>query len=96
MATIGDIEWRIEQVEGFRVRIRHGRDGSDVRSDRGNLKQYGYKNALMRSKRVKEWRDGRFALTYPGFVVDVLTADGNVAHGRTLLCNVRETYLAKS
>jgi hypothetical protein len=42
VATIGQVEKRISDVEGFRVRILHGRDRRDVRSDRARLKQYGF------------------------------------------------------
>lgn len=93
MATIEQLERRISEVEGFRLRIRHGRDRRDVRSDKGNVRQYGYKRALKHSRNVKEWRNGRFARAYPGFVVDVLHADGRTAHGRTLLGKVRDGYL---
>jgi hypothetical protein len=94
MATIRQVERRILDIEGFKVRIRHGRDLRDVRSDKSNVKQYGFRRALKHSKSVKEWRDGRFALSYPGFVVDVLNAGGEVAHGGTLLGTVRDSYLA--
>lgn len=93
MATIKQVEKRIFDVEGFKVRIRHGRDSRDVRSDKGSVKQYGYRRALKHSKRVTDWRDGRFARTYPGFGVDVLDAEGRAAHGRTLLGTVRDSYL---
>ncbi len=93
MATIKQVEARIAQVEGFSVRIRHGRDGRDVRSDKGDVKQYGFTRALKHSKSVKDWRDGRFVRSYPGFVVEVLHADGKVAHGRSLLSKVRDGYL---
>jgi hypothetical protein len=93
VATIKQVEQRIYDIEGFTVRIRHGRDGRDVRSDKARIKQYRFKRALKRSKNVKEWRDERFGADYPGFVVDVLFAHGDVAHGRTLLATVREDYL---
>ena len=93
MATIKQVEKRISEVEGFDVRIRHGRDKRDVRSDKGNVKQYGFKRALKHSKNVREWCDGRFATTYPGYAVDVLDSSGRKAHGRTLLATVRDSYL---
>ena len=93
MATIQQVERRILEVEGFAVRIRHGRDGRDVRSDKASINQYPYRRALKHSKNVKAWRDGRFAAAYPGFVVDVLDADGSVKHGRTSLSTVRDGYL---
>jgi hypothetical protein len=93
VATIKQVEARIAHVEGFNVRIRHGRDGRDVRSDKGNVKQYSFKRALKHSKSVKDWREGRFVRSYPGYAVEVLRADGSVAHGRSLLGNVRDGYL---
>lgn len=90
MATIKQVEARIADVEGFGVRIRHGRDGRDVRSDKSNVKQYGFKRALKHSKSVKDSRNGRFARSYPGYAVEVLHADGTVAHGRSLLSTVRD------
>lgn len=93
MATVEQLERRIFEVERFRIRIRHGRDRRDVRSDKGNVRQYGYKRALKRSKSVNQWRKERFAPAYPGFIVEVLDADEKVAHGLTLLGNVRDSYV---
>ena len=93
MATIEQVEQRVFEVEGFRIRIKHDRDGRDVRSDKAHVKQYPYRRALKHSLHVKAWRDGRFALAYPGYEVDVLDADDRVAHGGTLLGTVRDGYL---
>ena len=46
VATIRQVEQRIRDVEGFKVRIRYGRDSRDVRSDKGKVKQYTYRRAL--------------------------------------------------
>ncbi len=94
MATIKSVERRIAAIEGFGVTIRHGRDGRDVRSDKQGIPQYGYERAAKGRMSVKDWRDGRFAQTYPGFEVDVLNSDGRVAHGGTLLVTVRDSYLS--
>lgn len=93
MATVKQVERRIEKIEGFRVQILHGRDGRDVRSDKGGVPQYPFERALKGSNNVKAWRDHRFAQQYPGFDVEVLDASGRVAHGGTLLTTVRDTYL---
>ncbi len=93
MATVKQVERRIFEVEGFEVRIKHDRDGRDVRSDKAKVKQYPFKRALKHSLNVKTWRDGRFARAYPGYQVDVLDAHGRVAHGGTLLGTVRDGYL---
>jgi hypothetical protein len=93
VATIKQVENKIRRVEGFRVTIRHTRDGRDVRGDKTGVRQYNYERALKGAKNVREWRDGRFARTYPGFEVAVHRADGTVANGRTLLTTVRDGYL---
>ena len=49
------VEKRIYEIEGFNVRILHGRDGRDVRSDKANVKQYSFKRALKHSKSVAAW-----------------------------------------
>jgi len=94
MATIRAVERQIRRVEGFEVRILHGRDRRDVRGDKAGVHGYAYHRQIKGSKNVREWRDGRFAERYPGFEVEVLKADGTVAHGRMLLTKVRDSYLA--
>lgn len=93
MATVKQVERRIEKIEGFRVQILHGRDRRDVRSDKSGVTQYPYERALRGSNHVKAWRDHRFATHYPGFEVQVLDASGHVVHGGTKLTTVRDTYL---
>ena len=93
MATMKQVEHRIEKVEGFRVQILHGRDRRNVRSDKGGVTQYPYERALKGSNNVRAWRDHRFAKHYPGFEVQVLATSGHKVHGRTLLTTVRDTYL---
>jgi hypothetical protein len=89
MATVERVERQIAKVEGFNVRIRHGRDNRDVRGDKTGIPGYDYKRRLGGARNVKDWREGRFARRYPGYAVDVLKEDGTVAHGGTLLDNVR-------
>ena len=93
MATVKQVERRIEKIEGFRVQILHGRDRRDVRSDKSGVTQYPYERALKGSNHVKAWRDHRFAKHYPGFEVQVVDASGHVVHGGTLLTTVRDSYL---
>jgi hypothetical protein len=93
VATVKQVERRIEKIEGFRVQILHGRDRRDVRGDKSGVTQYPYERALKGSTHVKAWRDHRFAKHYPGFEVHVLDASGHVVHGGTLLTTVRDTYL---
>ena len=93
MATIKQVEKRIEMTEGFRVEILHGRDRRDVRGDKKGVAQYPYERMLKGSNNVRDWREGRFAMHYPGFEVRVLNSSGHTAHGGTLLTTVRDTYL---
>lgn len=90
VATIRSVESQIQRLEGFAVRIRHGRDGRDVRSDKAKIPGYDYQRQLDGAKTVRQWRDGRFRRRYPGFEVDVIRADGHVAHGGTLLATLRK------
>lgn len=76
MPTVRQVEARIEQVEGFRVRFLHP-DGRDVRGDHGNVPQYGYKRAAVGSSTVREWKDVRFAPNYSGWEVEVLDGGGD-------------------
>jgi hypothetical protein len=93
MATIKQVEARILKVEGFQVEVLHSRDGRNVRGDKQGIPQYTYERALKGSNNVRDWRENRFAKHYPGFEVQVLNWLGQVAHGRTLLTTVRDSYL---
>lgn len=75
----------IRAVEGFDVRVSTG-------SEVAVIEGYPYSRALAGTKNVKQWRDGRFGSTLPDLDVDVLNGDGTVAHGRSKLSTVRETY----
>jgi len=91
MATVRQVEARIERIEGFRVRLLHP-GGRDVRSDRANLPQYGYERAASGGVTVRRWKDVRFTPTYSGWDVEVLDSHGSPAHGRALLSTVRDSY----
>lgn len=92
MATVRAVENRIRKVEGFEVRILHP-DQRDVRGDRMGMPQYHYARAMKNSANVRAWKDGRFNLQFPGFLVEVLWSDGRHAHGNVLLGTVRDSYL---
>lgn len=92
MAKVRDVEKRIFQVEGFRVRFLHP-DGRDVRADRMNVPQYPYKRMMKNNANVTDWIQGRFNVRYPGFKVDVLMKGRVKANGRYHLGTVRDTYL---
>ena len=93
MATIRSVERQIYRVDGFRVRILHGRDRRDVRGDKEGVPGYTYERAMKGDANVTQWRRQRFARSYPGFNVEVLRPDGTTAHGATLLSTLRRGYL---
>lgn len=92
MATVGDIEQAISRVERFRVHLVDA-GGRNYRSDRplGNI-AYSYLNAAKGTSTVAEWRRTRFADLRCEGDVEVLFADGLIAHGNVLLANVRTSY----
>ena len=91
MATVEGVERAIRRVEGFPVAVRH-LDGRNVRGDRTNMPTYPYRRAMADTANVKDWREGRFRLRYPGFEVIVLNRDGSPVHGATLLGTIRAEY----
>jgi hypothetical protein len=91
MAKVGRVELRISQIEGFLVRIKH-LGGADVRSDREGMPAWPYERAAKDAWSVADWRRERFAVTYPGFNVDVLNGDGEAVPGQTRLESVRDSY----
>jgi hypothetical protein len=92
VATIRSIERQIYKIEGFRVRILHGRDRRDVRGDKEGVPGFTYERAMKNDATVVQWRHQRFARKYPGYKVEVLRADGLTAHGGMLLSTVRRGY----
>ncbi len=91
MSKVGRVELRISQIEGFLVRIKH-LGGADVRSDRSGLPAWPYERAAKDGWTVADWKQERFTATYPGFNVDVLDGDSNVAAGQMRLETLRDTY----
>ncbi len=91
MPKVGRVELRINQIEGFLVRIKH-LGGADVRSDRAGLPTWPYERAAKDAWTVADWKRERFTPTYPGFNVEVLDGDGNPVPGQTRLENLRDTY----
>ncbi|MBS2940186.1 hypothetical protein KDN32_20815 [Nocardioides sp. J2M5] len=85
------IESRIEQIEGFRVRIL--RNGADAY---GNLElpvhYRSYERKANDSATVHEWKQARFRPTFVGFDVEVLDGYGRPVHGSTSLRTVRQSY----
>lgn len=86
--TSRELEEAIARVEGFPVRLVN-EDGRRIRADRGGFAQYPYERALRGDYSVSDWKETRFYRNYDGIVVEVLNADDESVHGRTLLRNVR-------
>jgi len=79
--------------EGFRVQFRDRQTGRNVRDNLEGITSYPYAKMARNSWSVNRWKEQRFNQCFPGFDVCVLRNDGRVAHGRTLLATVRDTYL---
>lgn len=93
MAKIKNIEDRIRNIEGFRVRILT-RDGRNIRGDLTGIPHYyQYEKAAKNDMTVEKWKESRFRNLYPGFSIDVLNKRGERMHGNTKLGTVRDTYL---
>ena len=96
MPTVGHVEKKIEEVEGFRVRFVRPADSSrrkDVRSDKRDMPQYDeYVNAAADKWTVATWIAKRFKPRYPGYDVEVLDASNQPVPGNTRLATVRDSY----
>jgi hypothetical protein len=77
----------IESLEGFKILIYDG-FGNLADLDLQGLPPYGYGKKASGSTTVIAWKN-RFHQSYPGYTCDVLDKNGNIAHGNTLLKNIR-------
>jgi hypothetical protein len=95
--TAKRLEQDIRGFELFPVRIRHGRDGRDVRSDKAKFRGYSarWERIARNSHTVADWKRRRFAPYYSGFEVDALRLDGRVAHGGMSLEKLRAEHARK-
>ncbi len=92
MAKIRNIENRIRNIEGFKVRILTSY-GRDIRGDLSGIPDfYHYEKASRNDMTVETWKATRFRPLYPGFDVDVLNRRGESMQGNTKLKTVRNTY----
>jgi hypothetical protein len=80
----------ISDREGFDILVTHRGKPINVRKN-GILGPYPFARKLKGSATVSDWRTARFEATYPGFKVDVLTGDGNLATGQMTLATLRAT-----
>ena len=88
MPSVRQVEKRIEEVEGFRVRFLSP-EGTDPA--RRRIDDYSYARAANKAWTVAKWRKSRFTPSYTAFGVEVLDGDGNPVHGKTLLSTMRDT-----
>ena len=88
MPSVRQVEKRIEEVEGFRVRFLSP-EGTDLA--RRHIDDYSYARAANKAWTVAKWRKSRFTPSYTAFGVEVLDGDGNPVHGKTLLSTMRDT-----
>jgi type I restriction enzyme M protein len=91
MRSANSISDDIYNLEGFPV-IFLDADGADASSKR--VVEYPYQRAARGTWSVKQWKQDRFAAAYPEFNVEVIDPDGNVVHGRTLLDNIRQSWIS--
>lgn len=93
MSTVKAFEAQVLHLEGFRIRIRHGRDNRDVRSDHRLPATYRYQRRARSDWTVTEYIQKRLSRTLPGYRVEVVTPNGRRVNGRTHLSRVREQSL---
>jgi type I restriction enzyme M protein len=78
----------IGEIEGFDIRFVDG----DEDVSRRRVEDYPYERAARGAWTVAKWREQRFLPNYPDLQVEVLRADGSVAHGKTLLDTLRTEW----
>jgi type I restriction enzyme M protein len=82
------VETEIYQVERFDVSFVGGDpDGGQYVDD------YPFTKAANADWTVKKWKDTRWAAAYSDFGVEVLDGSSEPVHGKTLLRNVRDSYV---
>lgn len=75
------------------MRFKDRKSGKDVNGNLEGIPSYTYKKMAKNSSPVIRWKSERFKKIYLGYEVDVLYINGRIAHGRTHLGTVRNTYL---
>jgi hypothetical protein len=93
MSTVKIFEAQVLHLEGFRIRIRHGRDNRDVRSDHRLPATYRYQRRARSEWTVTEYIKKRLSPTLPGYQVEVVTPNGRRVNGKTHLSRVRQQFL---
>ncbi len=88
MTKLSTRKEQIEELEGFSIEIFDA-DGDPADLDQHGLPAYPFARQAPGSTTVAAWKK-RIHQNYPGYTCDVLHEDGSVAHGLTLLKNVRK------
>ena len=88
MRSTSTVAAEIGEIEGFDIRFVDG----DEDVSRRRVEDYPYERAARGAWTVAKWREQRFLPNYPDFQVEVLRADGSVAHGKTLLDTLRAEW----
>ena len=88
MRSVNTVAAEIGEIEGFDIRFVDG----DEDVSRRRVEDYPYERAARGAWTVAKWRKQRFLASYPDFQVEVLRADGSVAHGKTLLDTLRAEW----
>lgn len=88
MRSVSTVAAEIGEIEGFDIRFIDG----DEDVSRRRAEDYPYERAARGAWTVAKWREQRFLASYPDFQVEVLRADGSVAHGKTLLDTLRAEW----
>ncbi|MHB1544828.1 MAG: hypothetical protein ACYCS1_10835 [Gammaproteobacteria bacterium] len=95
MPKVENVEKKIEKVEGFAVQFFQ--NGRDVHGAKARIPQYSYTKAAKNDMTVNDWKQNRFANSYPGYDAKVLNGDRTkVQSGQTKLGTVRDTYTEES
>lgn len=89
MATAGQFEAKVYQVEKIRIRILR-ENGSDVRSDMEGFNPYDMSNKAPDNFSVASFKTRIKRFIGPIFIIEVMDKNGNVvSQGNTLLKNIR-------
>ena len=92
LSTVASFESAVLTLEGFRIRIRHGRDGRNVRSDRRLPSTYRYKRQARSEWTITEYLNGRLSKLLPGYNVEVIDKRGLKVNGKTKLRSIRAAH----
>lgn len=91
--TCLDWEQEICGIEEFCVKIKDAESGRKIMSNKVIRCKYDYERKRSQNNTVSQWKSGRFRKVFSDeYDVDVLFYNGTVAHGGTLLINVRSSY----